>query len=190
MSLPCHICWLGLIRKNNPEKEQKPKKSTIENKMAQQSATPHGEYPGYQCECGWKPKYSDLEDLEEKVEDEMAQMEDDKNLMINMRSVTGVNVTVSITCPKCDEDVENTVEADADIMWESDPPDHRPPHIEGYDMVAYRVLEPAELVGSRKLRDVMDAAFDALEGIRISISPTMFWKSQVKLIWILYAKQK
>ena len=133
---------------------------------------PDGEYPGYdslyfgyQCSCGWELDDKDLEDnngIRRKLEEQLDYMEDDKHLMIDMESVYDVIVTVPITCPKCDHEIDINFKVNAGIMWEKDAPDHRLPNIEGYRVFQYRVFPAFVPIG---FRDVMAAAYFSYEDL-------------------------
>ena len=118
----------------------------------------HEEYD-HQHNCGWYPDEDYIGNMKDEMEREMAYMGDDKNLMFGMSSVSGVVVTIPVTCPECDEEIEVNVEVDADIIWEEEEPDHRLPNIEGYDITGFRVLSPDVPTFPR---DVMNAAYDSL----------------------------
>ena len=130
---------------------------TSENSMAENRE--HEEYD-HQHNCGWYPDDDYLWGMKDELESQMAEMEDDKNLMCEMGSVSGVVVTIPVTCPECDEEIEVNAEVDADIMWEEEEPDYRLPNIEGYDITDLRVLSPEVPTFPT---DVMDAAYDSLQ---------------------------
>ena len=75
-----------------------------------------------------------MKTIEEVTKEHFEELYDnfDKDTLFPSIWMPGVKMTIPISCPKCEEEIEINVEVDADIMWEDDVPDDRISDIEGF----------------------------------------------------------